>query len=306
MYNILSVDGGGVRGIIPAMILDYIYTKTKRPIFKLFDLMAGTSTGGIIALGLACKYKPTELVTLYEKESKNIFKRQNCLSMGNMLDCILNIGGEKYNIHNLNEVMRKYFGNKYLKDAKTDVIITSYNLKHGQPYFFKSRAANMENAKNFLMCDVACATATAPTYFEPYKVKNNVFIDGVVFANNPAICAVAEAIKAGATTTDTLVISIGTGDVNKKYNYDKVKNWGIIHWARPVIDIQINGQSQATDYQLVKILGQNYFRLNPTIEESCADIDNASDKNIARLKGIACKYIEENKVLLDKICDKLM
>ncbi|OGO84195.1 MAG: hypothetical protein A2Y24_06590 [Clostridiales bacterium GWE2_32_10] len=307
--NILSIDGGGIRGIIPAIILDYIYKKTRTPIHRLFKYIAGTSTGGIIALGLTKanylgkhEYIPEDMVSLYEKEGEKIFKPKN------QLDNIINILGEKHNIKDLNNVTRSYFKQAYLSQALTNVIIPSYDIKNGKPYFFKTDKAREDEKEDFLISDICCATAAAPTYFEPYAIGNNVYIDGGIFANNPSMCALAEVLKKDKEVENILLISIGTGEFIKEYKYEEVKNWGMLNWVRPVIDTSINGNAQTVDYQMTQILNKgnrNYYRFEAKIDKSLSHMDNASDANIKELKNIAYNYVEENKELLDEACTKI-
>ncbi|OGO86820.1 MAG: hypothetical protein A2Y22_03900 [Clostridiales bacterium GWD2_32_59] len=308
--NVLSIDGGGIRGIIPAMILDYIYKTINMPTHKTFNLISGTSTGGIIAMGITRpndkgenKYTPDDMVNLYEKEGEKIFQKRSYFSE------ILELIEEKYDIKALKNVMDHYFEKTYLSQTLTDVIIPSYDMKNGEPYFFKTSKAKENRKKDFLVSDICCATAAAPTYFEPYSLNGKVFIDGGIFANNPSMCAMAEICKGNLKMEETLLVSIGTGDRIKKYTYEEVKNWGMINWVRPAINISINGNVQTADYELNQMLNKknkSYYRLQVELDEKSIDMDNSSKENIARLKNITKKYIEENKDMLDEICTKLI
>ncbi|HCC07512.1 MAG TPA: patatin [Clostridiales bacterium] len=308
--NILSIDGGGIRGIIPAMILDYIYKKTNVSAHKMFEYIAGTSTGGIIALGLTKpdekgenKYTPDDMANLYEKEGERIFQKRKYFSG------LLELVEEKYNIKALKDVMDYYFGKTYLSQALTNVIIPSYDIKNGEPYFFKTSKAKEERKRDFLMSDICCATAAAPTYFEPYPLNGRVFIDGGIFANNPSMCAMAEVWKSNPKTKEVLLVSIGTGDKTKKYEYEEAKNWGMINWVRPTIGISINGNAQTVDYEANQMLNKenkNYYRLQVKLDENSIDMDNTNKENIERLKDITKKYIVENKYMLDELCVRLI
>lgn len=314
--KILSIDGGGVRGIIPTIILQYIREKIKIPMHKVFDIIAGTSTGGIIALGLTipnCKgenrYEPKDLTRLYEKESKFIFKKNMFYGINGILDSLLRVGSEKYSIKNLEIVLEKYFNGRYISEALTDIIIPAYDIENKTPHFFKSSRAKRIDGRNELMYKVGCATSAAPTYFEPYKMKSGVYIDGGIFANNPAMCALADIYKKYGCNDNVTVLSLGTGYVPKYYNYNKVKKWGVIHWARPLIDITMSGQSQTVSYQMRQMVshgGENYIRIQMVIPEELSEMDCIKEKNILMLKNEAYNYIEKNKEYLDLICEKLM
>ena len=176
LIKILSIDGGGIRGIIPALVLYEIEKRTGQPIAKLFDLIAGTSTGGILALGLVKpnkngtpQYSAKNLEELYENEGKTIFSSTICHKIKS-LDGLLD---EKYPSSRIESVLKKYFGDTHLSEALTNIIVPSYEIEQRTPWFFKSFNAKDTNKKNedFLMRQVARATSAAPTYFEPCKIN---------------------------------------------------------------------------------------------------------------------------------------
>ena len=219
MVRILSIDGGGIRGIIPAMVLAEIERRARQPIAKLFDLIAGTSTGGIIALGLtipkcpgAPLYSAQRFVELYEHQGARIFSR----SLLRALFAVDNLTWKKYSSGGVEQVLEEYFGESRLRDAVTDVLVTSYEIERRFPFFFKSSNARRRADYDFRARDVARATSAAPSYFEPMKLPSGTnsdyytLIDGGVFANNPAACALVEA-RATLEDSDYLVVSLGTG-----------------------------------------------------------------------------------------------
>ena len=166
MVRILSIDGGGIRGIIPAMVLAEIERRTQRPVAQLFDLVAGTSTGGIIALGLtvpkcpgAPLYRAQRFVELYEHEGARIFSR----SLLRAMFAVDNLTLKKYSSTGIEQVLKEYFGDARLRDAVTDVLITSYEIERRFPFFFKSRNAQRRSDYDFLARDVARATSAAPS-----------------------------------------------------------------------------------------------------------------------------------------------
>ncbi len=185
---ILSVDGGGIRGIIPAIVLAEIEYRTKKPISQMFDLMVGTSTGGIIVAGLCNKqYSALDLVDLYQKDGSHIFKSSFFRrSIFSWLNCA------QYSCKNIECVLNRYFGDSTLADATNNLMLTSYDIKNNYPFFFKS----WREDRNFIkLKDALRSTTAAPTYFAPKYLKINqkemVLVDGGVFANNPAACAYA-------------------------------------------------------------------------------------------------------------------
>ena len=328
LYKILSIDGGGIRGVIPAVLLTEMEKLTGKPRSSLFDLIAGTSTGGILAAGLVApeslghesvspspKFKASDLLALYEEHGEDIFKqslRARITSLWGWLD-------EKYPNKGIETVLENYFGDIELKDALTEILVTSYEIEERRPYFFKSRKAkeNPEQRNHFLR-DVARATSAAPTYFEPARIctvgghtaKIRYLVDGGVFANDPALCAYAEAIRLGESPDNVLVVSLGTGVATKPIDYDKAKNWGKANWAKPVINVMMDGVADSVDYQLRQILPQTearYYRFNAPLREAFADLDASSRANVNALKREAKRILDDRKTgtRFEELCEKL-
>ena len=321
-YKILSIDGGGIRGVIPAVLLTEIEKRTGEPACRLFDLIAGTSTGGILAAGLAApgnsgpgndanepRFSAASLLELYELRGKEIFSR----SFWDRFSSAGGLADEKYPSENIEKVLEEYFGDITLKDVLTDVLVTSYEIEERKPYFFKrSKAREEPDQRNHFLRDLARATSAAPTYFEPAAVptvggnRYRYLVDGGVFANNPAICAYAEAISAGKSRDDILLVSLGTGEATRPIDYDRAKDWGIIGWVRPVIDVMMDGVADAVDYQLQQVLRQDrYYRFNVRLHEALDDMDAANRANINALKREAGRIIGANDDRLEALCGAL-
>lgn len=319
--KVLSIDGGGIRGIIPAMVLAEIEKRTERRIAELFDLIAGTSTGGILALGLTKRgadgkpeYTAERGIKLYEKEGGRIFRRP----LWRRVPLISWLVEEKYPSSGIDTVLSEYFGEARLKDAVRDVLVTSYDIERSKPYFFKSTKANGEAGRDCPMRWAARATSAAPTYFEPAKVPIDessdyrALVDGGVFANNPAMCALAEARSNAGSDADFLVVSLGTGKLTRRYPYEKAKGWGLIGWAQPVLYVVFDGVSDAVDYQLEQLLPNNtdtgdrrYYRFQVQLDEHNDAMDDASDDNIRTLKLLAEDLVAEKDGELTELCSKL-
>ncbi len=209
-FNILSIDGGGIRGIMPAMILADIERRTGHRIAELFDLIAGTSTGGILALGVTVpqedggkkpKYEASQLVSFYEEDGKEIFHSfwQDVVSLHGLME-------ERYPAEPIERVLRKYLGEETrLSQALTDVVITSYEIETCRPFLFTRKKARIKRGSRFnpRMWEVARATTAAPAYFSPFQIVRSkkshlpplAFIDAGVFLNNPTLCAYSEAVN---------------------------------------------------------------------------------------------------------------
>ena len=318
-FRILSIDGGGIRGIIPALILAEIERRTGKRIHQLFDLIAGTSTGGILALGLtkpneagSAQYTAEELVQLYETEGRRIFSRSmlhQILSLGNLLD-------KKYPNEPIESVLEEYFGDTWLSEALTNVLLTSYEIEMRAAFFFRSYRAAKDESYNFLMRDTARATSAAPTYFEPELIEKGAqhytLIDGGMFANNPAMCAFVEAIREFNRGLDELyIVSLGTGDQTQALDFQTVKNWGVVSWSQPILSVVFHGVSDTVDYQTRQILNEvgkpnRYHRLQIPLKRGAHELDNTSAANVRALKSLAETIIKDRDSEIDAICQELL
>ena len=316
-YKILSIDGGGIRGLIAGLILVEIEKRTGKAISELFDFIAGTSTGGILALGLTvpdettgkAKYSAQEISQLYQRKGQLIFKRN--------FKSWLGVFDEKYSSQGLEALLEEYFGEVELKSALADLLITSYDFQQKRrPFFFKSNRAKIDPQRNFKMKFIARATSAAPTYFEPFKLmtipdQHYSLLDGGIFANNPAMCAFAEVMQSHSQA-DILMISLGTGARNIEIVYEKAINWGLLEWVRPLIYLMMNGNSETVDYQLREIFsareGSAYYRLQIDLppEPEIQKLDNVSPANIRNLEKLAGQIINNENNKLDEICSQLV
>lgn len=321
MVKILSIDGGGIRGLIPAVVLAEIEKRTARPVATLFDLVAGTSTGGILALGLtvpkaqgAQLFSAEKLIDLYDCEGCRIFSR----SLFRKLFACDNLTWKKYSSKGIERVLEQYFGDSRLREAVTDVLITSYEIERRFPFFFKSRNARVRPDYDFPARDVARATSAAPTYFEPMKLLTGTaahhytLVDGGVFANNPAACALVEARTTHPDANGYLMVSLGTGTLMRALPLGIAKYWGTIRWAKPLLDIVFDGVSSTVDYQMRELMPctpavrQLYYRFQVELDGHNSTMDNASRENITALKALAYDLIERHSGEIDDLCGKLI
>ena len=310
MKMVLSISGGGIRGVIPAMVLAELEKRAGLPISSCFNLIAGTSTGGIIACLLAmtdeqgrAKYTAQEVVRLYKSFGKTIFKRSLMRKFAT-LDGLI---GTKYSSKPLEALLSKYFGVTKLSCAKTGLLIPAYQIS-GKPYphFFKTEYALAEKSEVDNPCLWKCArsTSAANGYFKPFKLnRTHTFLDGGVFANNPAMCAYVQAKNSFADSENLSVISIGTGEDLIGYSYKEIRNWGMVQWALPFFR-QTSISSDATvDYMLRSLCknGDSYYRLQVSLEKENLKMDDVSEKNIASLEHAAKELIKQNTAALDDI-----
>jgi patatin-like phospholipase/acyl hydrolase len=220
--KILSVDGGGIRGIIPALILQNLENRLKngKHLTDCFDIMAGTSTGGIIVLILNVldsygkpKYNASHIADLYKELGKEIFHD----SLWNRIKSGWGWFGTRYPEENLEKALTSYFANAELKDTLTQIIIPAYDIEQDVNVFFSTNKAQRKVAHNYLLKDVARATSAAPTYFNPAIITDtthtntNVLIAGGVSVNNPTLSAIVEVVKTYGPNEYFMTVSLGTG-----------------------------------------------------------------------------------------------
>ena len=328
---VLSIDGGGIRGLIPALVGAEIEARTGRPLFALFDLIAGTSTGGLLALGLTApealadralsseeppggkpaRYRARDLAQLYIEEGPRIFQR----SLWRRVRTASGLIEEKYADDGLEEVLEAYFGDARLSEALTEVLVTAYAIERREAYFFKRYKARRRPAEHdFPMRAVARATSAAPTYFEPARLEPAsgrpfTFVDGGVYAGNPALCAYAEAVEHFNLRQEprpVLVVSLGTGTLTRPLSYRWATGWGTISWAQPVLDIALHGMDATVDYQLRHLLPMDdYYRFQTRLTEGSDDLDDTSPANLRALRRRAQRLIEQRSDALDALAERL-
>jgi patatin-like phospholipase/acyl hydrolase len=326
-FRILCIDGGGIRGIIPAVILADIERRTGRRISELFDLIAGTSTGGILALALVKpdqerkpEYTAEDVIRLYETQGENIFSR----SLLHRIVSLDGLANKKYQSGPVEKVFEKFFGNVLLSEALTPVMITSYDIQSRDAFFFRSYRAAKRTKKKFeydyLMWNVARATSAAPTYFEPELIEKGddayALIDGGVFANNPSMCALVDAMREFKKGLEhVFMVSLGTGSEKKQpFEFQRVKNWGVVNWAQPLLTIVFNGITDTVNYQTDLILNaanspQQFYRFQiDDLPRSLYSLDNVAATNISLLKESAEQFLKTDKgeKQITEVCEALI
>ena len=264
-YRIISLDGGGIRGLIPAILLQRL---TAAPglehLLPRADLLAGTSTGGLLALALAHGLDLARIRQTYIDEGPRIFD-------DSWLDDVLDLGklrGADYSIANLKRETKALLGDTTLGKLRKRVLITAFDLDNEDP---RRRTWKPKLFHNFpgpdhdramLARDVALYTSAAPTYFPSVDG----FIDGGVFAANPAMCALAQSQDRRYDPTPSLnevvLLSLGTG-TSLNYIKGAVHNWGYVQWIKPLVSIMLDGTAGIADYQCRQLLADRYHRLAP-------------------------------------------
>lgn len=283
-FKILSLDGGGIRGAFAAACLTEFEKMLKRPLAEYFDLIAGTSTGAIIAAGLACGIRADQILDFYSSQGPRIFVQRGMIRRP--LQFIGNVPflGElrryvwkpplhwltsKYGSEKLKKALENVFGQRLLGDVKQcRLIIPAVDLTRGSTVVFKTPHLDQYTRDRELrLVDVLCATTAAPTYFPHASIGNEAkYCDGGLWANNPGLAAyvegrkIAEAIRT-FNSEDISILAIGTGQAN--YSLEPPSGGpGLFWWSSRLFEVVTSSQMQGTHFQLQHLLGNRYHRLD--------------------------------------------
>lgn len=322
IVKILSIDGGGIRGIIPAMIVAEIERRIGKPVSQLFDLIAGTSTGGILGVCLTApkedgspKFSGKDMVELYKRDGPNIFSNtlwHRLRSAGAAIDAKYPAGGSE-------EVFQRHLGSLSLNQALTELLVPTYELEMGAPFFFKRHEALADPSKNFSLKQVVLSTIAAPTFFKPYVIeskdftllKHLVFIDGSVIANNPAMCAYVEGKRIFPDAKEYLVVSLGTGKYEASSLYDLTSGWGAAQWLTLLIRLFMSGSVDVIDHQMRSLIEtsgdplNHYYRLQVPLTGGMLPIDDTDEITMHKIEIIAQNLINDSDRVLDDLCARL-
>lgn len=305
VVNILSIDGGGIRGIIPAKILTHIEEQIGDNLCNHFDIISGTSTGGLIALGLTTpnennmpKYKAQDLWDIYKNKSKDIFSKD----FGHSLSSGFGLWGARFSSNGIKEVTKEFFKHSMLSQCLTNTLITSYGIKADHPvYFTNYKAITNPDSWDYKVKDIAQATGAAPTFFNPValvnkKMEKYILIDGGIVRNNPTSAAIAYAKQIYPNADKYNILSIGTGRVITENKY---KRAGLLQWGTNIIEYMMDGSSESTHYELKQSFSSmpdsTYCRLQPILEQKHADMTDYSLGNIKSLENYAEELMKKEK-----------
>jgi patatin-like phospholipase/acyl hydrolase len=316
--TVLTIDGGGVRGVIPATFLTLLQAQLDYPLIKYFDVTSGTSTGGLIALGLNIpkdndddcsdpKYTPSSVLKMYEDNAKHIFshKMKNSFSVHGLIRPM-------YGRENLYKFSESFYDGAIFSSSLTNTIIPTYDITNGCPRILNSYKAKTDQDENFKTTDVGLATSAAPTYFAPYQMtslsgKVSTHIDGGVVRNNPDIPAMLAAYESLKGRKKVFCLSLGTGKYDMKDHLSSYSpNLG--GWINPLIKILLNGPVQANEYDTKKFMqihNQDYHRLQVTLDKDLTAMDDGSDEHLQKLKMSAMNYFIDHYELFENIAETL-
>lgn len=296
-YRILSLDSGGMRGLISVLLLERLELEVPGLLADV-DLLAGTSTGGLIALGIAAGLGLAEMRRLYEEEGPRIFADSpfdDLADLGRMV-------GADYDSRGLEAVLRELLGESTLASLGKRVLLPTFDLDNGDDPRYGGPDSTVRRWKaklvhNFPGSDsdgdvpawsAGLRTSAAPVYFPSAEG----FIDGAVIAANPAVCAIAQtqdrrAFEIPPPLAEISLFSLGTGDVAQFIPGDR-HDWGALQWGKPLVDIIMSGTVEVASYQCRALLGERFLRLSPRLQRQDAlRLDSYSPAALQRMRRIA-------------------
>lgn len=332
LFRVLSIDGGGIRGIIPATILVYLEECLKKNsdnpearIADYFDLIAGTSTGGILtALYLTPdankrpRYTAEDALNFYLNYGQTIFHK----SFWYTLKSLNGILGAKYPAKPFNELLQSIFGSLRLSELLKPCLIPSFDIKNNRAIFFNQTDCLYHHKEDFFVRHIIRATTAAPSYFPVAQItscENTPFtlIDGGVFANNPALCAYTECQKLTdhyLSPNDILLLSLGTGAAHKNLNTRFLKSGGLTQWALPLFDILLSSNAEIVHHKLNVLfndptIDDNYLRIQTHFDSYDAKelaLDSVTNADISALHDLAELVTNDYKNQIDAFSKRLI
>lgn len=268
-FRILSLSGGGYRGLYTAKVLQSLEEEYGAPLANHFDLISGTSIGGILALLIACEVPTDKIVSLMNDKPKKIFSRRirNKLFIFRLIGDLFTCPYQSDELKN-ELLTENLMGNKTMADLKHKVIIPAVNFSKGGLRVFRTKhhAHSGFDAKISLV-DIALATSAAPTYFPAHVINNEVYVDGGLMVNSPGQIAHHEAVHfLGQIDEDISILSIST--LSSKYTISGKTSFfrGKLGWARAAIELIMSGQEMHTNDLLKHRLGDRYIHLHEKLE----------------------------------------
>ncbi len=302
-FRVLCIDGGGIRGLIPAIWLKNLDERLKAipnapELHECFQLVCGTSTGAIIAAAIGSGVSMDRVVQLYEDQGPNIFRKSAIRKIPGF-----SLLRAKYRHEELQHILEKSFQQRKLSEANTNVCITSYDIQNRIPVIFRSYGQNDRDNLLWMLC---LASSSAPTYFPVYKAEltsgARYLVDGGVVANNPSGLGLAEAIRILRTNSlieakrPIQIISLGTGQNTRNLTKHLNGKQGIVRWASSFFDVMFDGSANISSYIAEKVLEDGaykrlQFQLNAGLGSD--DLDDASPDNIKQLRAAAVAHISD-------------
>ena len=288
--RVLAIDGGGIRGVIPAVWLERLERATKLPTVHHFDLLAGTSTGAILAAALASRRRAADLVDLYAEASEDIFPHGLQRLIGRLADIpTLGISQPSYPAAGIEGVLRDVFGELRMGDLSVKTMLVAYDVRLAEPRVFKSWDSRHEE---LLVRHVCRASAAAPTYLPGVLLDGQALIDGGVAANSPGACALAEARRLrGGTAAGIRLLSLGTGSSPLSIRAEEIVEWGTAQWSTRILPVLLMASVRVSDYLCRQMLADgDYLRIQAALTPDLMELDEPA--HVSHLKAAANRELQ--------------
>jgi len=314
VIKILSIDGGGIRGVLPATFLSVLEEKLQEALgdknlhlADCFDMIAGTSTGGLLTCMYLTPNDENALVPKYSARQALEFY----FGYGDSAFTPNKKGGfHKYSPLGLETGLSNFFGNLQLSQLIKPCCITAYDMLHCEPYLFFSHRAVSDPRANYYIKDVARATSALPGIFPPATIfsladRKHTFIDGSIFAHNPALQAYIRAKSIFPNAEDFMLFSLGTGLPATAYTPAQLEDTSEKNWARLLADVAFSAHSDMVHYQLEQIFmnkaGSTYIRVQPSLQGLNKEMDNVSQDNVQALYRAGLEFVNSNEKTITEI-----
>ena len=333
--HILTIDGGGVRGLVSTIVLEALQDELKsagknEAIGNCFDLIAGTSSGALIAAGLAFPAPdggagptPSDLRTFFETQARTIFPSRPFCNIP-IVGRLPQLFGPLHDPAPFKNLLDMQFGDMVFASARRNVMITAYSIdprdillfRGGPAYEKQKKAARYEMVR---VSDAVLGSSAAPTFFPPHRIESTdqistwTAIDGGVFLNDPAMAAYTEALRL-FPGDEIRVVSLGTGRQTRNYPFERARNWGFSQWVSPtgrfrtpLISAIQDGQARTVNRQLDYLLGAGYYRFDYRLEKGRGSdkLDDASKRNLKRLALGAREMVEDMRGPIRELAQSL-
>ncbi|CAA6664986.1 unnamed protein product [Spirodela intermedia] len=332
LITVLSIDGGGIRGLIPSILLSFLESELQKldgedsRLADYFDVIAGTSTGGLITSMLTAPDKDNrplfaakDIKNFYLEHTPRIFPQSSGI-WGRIMKILRAIMGPKYNGKYLHQVVKEKLGSTRLHQAITNVVIPTFDIKHLQPTIFSTYEVKSNPSLDALLSDICIATSAAPTYLPAHYFQTEAkqggvrefnLVDGGVAANNPALVAMGEVTKEIFRGNPDffpirpmdygrfLVISLGTGSSKSagKYNAKMARQWGVLGWllsggSTPLVDVFMQSSADMVDINIT-VAFQALHSGEDTLTGDASSVDIATKENLENLVNIGEKLLKK-------------
>jgi predicted acylesterase/phospholipase RssA len=321
--RILSIDGGGTFGLAPAMVLIELERRTQRSVAQLFDLVAGTSVGGLLGLALlvpgahgAPRHSAAQIASLFEQDADRVY----AYSLRHWLSTLGGFLGEKYEATGLQEVLNEVFGDTWLSEAIRPTLIPAYDLLQDHPYAFRSHHASTDPGADYPTSAVVRATTAVPGYFPPVELESRaghprrLCIDGGVAAFSPALWAYAEARRLYPDADEILLVSLGTARRCHDLDAASPRPWKPLERVRPMFELTCDAASAVTHEQLLSLLAAGgsreaecYVRLEAQVDlPGAGSSDDTNAEHLERVRAAGHALLAQEAARIDRLCAQLM